>query len=350
MIGEAPMFGVDVETARNLNSGLVRPEETEFTVDPEMAGYIQEYLDEVRALLFGGATLFTEQRVRLKGLADDVYGTADAVVISGDGKSIDVFDFKYGAGVFVPLEGNPQLLIYGLAAVLTHDLTNVETLTLHIVQPRHSRGGHHWQELPVSDVYTWFHDVLAPAIVRTKAPDPQLHAGDHCRFCDASSTCPELRSVALAKTRHLFDDGVLDEPLSPPPSPADMSGMDLAAALTAFPLIEMWMKAVREHANTLIRGGAEIPGYKLVRTVGNRKWTDESDVEMVLDAFLPEGASIYAPRKLVSPAQAEKLLAKGDRDIVTKLAHKPDTGTALMPSSDARPSIVSTVDVFDNLP
>ena len=90
-----------------------------FTCDEDMAGYVQEYLDEVRALLIDGATLMVEERVSLEGLIDDCHGTADAIVLSGDGKELDVFDFKYGAGIFVGADDNPQLRIYGLGALLT---------------------------------------------------------------------------------------------------------------------------------------------------------------------------------------------------------------------------------------
>jgi len=323
----------------------------------EMAGYVQEYLDEVRAYMFGGASLFVEQRVDVCESVGEVYGTADAIVLSGDGKSLDVFDFKYGAGVFVGVEDNPQLWVYGLGALETlprkdgeesNRCDDVEVVTVHIVQPRHHQGGHHWQDIPVGKLRAWGEKTLRDAVDATSIASAPLVAGEHCRWCLAKPTCPQLRRAALEHTRHLFEDEDLAVPAKTPPAPESLTPEQIAAALAAFPVIEQWLKAVREHAYDLASAGAIPPGYKLVGKRSIRQWKDEAATVLALEAFLPAGSAIYAPLKVLSPAQAEKLLPKGEREIIAQLTHKPKSGTTLVPASDKRPA-VTPGDVFGEL-
>jgi hypothetical protein len=62
-------------------------------------------------------------------------GTADAVIVAGS--RLHVIDLKYGRGVRVDAERNPQLILYALAALDTLDpLGEVTDVMLTIHQPR----------------------------------------------------------------------------------------------------------------------------------------------------------------------------------------------------------------------
>ena len=312
---------------------------TEFEVDPEMVVHLQTYLDAVEHALMEtpGADLMVERKVFLVGLRDDIGGTADAIVHTPKTNTLDIFDLKYGQGVLVDVVNNSQLRTYGLASLLSfpkfRDVTHVN---MHIVQPRHHLGGHTIEEMTVEELVAWGNEVIKPGAERTEMENAPLHAGDWCRFCDAKPQCPELRDMSLERTQELFQDMETLLPAKTPPKPELLSNKEIGVALKAFPIIEQWMKAVREHAYKLANSGKEIPGQKLVQKTGYRKWDNELEAQDALEMLLPEGESPFAPSKLVTPAQAEKLLPKARRGIVKVLAHTPKTGTVLVSDSDKR--------------
>lgn len=129
----------------------------------------------------------------------------------------------------------------------------------------------------------------------------------------------------------------------------------IADALAKVDMIEDWCKAVRERAAALLRDGHHVPGHKLVRgKKGNRAWKDETEVAALL---APLGDAAYAPRVVVSPAQAEKLLkkdAKGvDKALLFSDTHvsQSEGGLHVAPESDPRPAVVvgQVADEFSNL-
>ena len=79
--------------------------------------------------------LLVEQRVDFSTWVPDAFGTADAIVC-GNG-CLSIIDFKYGSGVEVSAEGNPQMSCYALGALdLLDDLYSIQTISMTIFQPR----------------------------------------------------------------------------------------------------------------------------------------------------------------------------------------------------------------------
>lgn len=318
------------------------------TVDDEFADFVQVYLDDVRSVI--AERSWCETRVSLAGITDDVWGSLDYAALEREAPVLHVWDFKFGAGVFVPVQDNPQVMIYGLGALLTFpdELRYVEKVVFHVVQPRHHLGRHNAPvEMSVAALRAWGEVFLRDAVVETKKPDAPLVAGEHCRFCRARFHCRELRRQSLQRVQHLFDDESLAVPRAFPPPVQGLTPTELAVALRAFPVIEQWMDALRKHAYNLAAGGTVVPGFKLVHKEGRRKWTDEGAAALALEAFLPSGKSPWTTPKLVSPAEAERRLPTAAHGIVEALVTKPVTGSDLVPESDARPAI-NRADVFDD--
>ena len=77
------------------------------------------------------ALLLIEQRLDFSRWVPGGFGTGDAVIV-GDGR-LHIIDLKYGKGVPVSAENNPQLKLYALGAVEAYDmLDDVDEIQVHI--------------------------------------------------------------------------------------------------------------------------------------------------------------------------------------------------------------------------
>lgn len=305
-----------------------------FTIDAEegMLDNVMVYVDHVRGL---GGTLHVEERVKV---TDNLWGTADAVVWQPSDKHLHIVDLKYGAGVPVEVIGNLQLKIYALATLLTFEYP-AEKVTATIVQPRcpHSDGPVRSVTYDVVDLVD-FHADLVDAIeqvenatshsgqVSVRWQEDYLTPSDKgCRWCLASPICPKLKGMAQTAAKTVFAKG----------SPYDPA--ELAATLDTLPLLEGWIKNVREFAYEEAERGTAIPDWKLVEKRATRKWRDEQAAVDALSQYL--GYDDVFEKKLITPAAAEKNLSKEHRAILDELCVKESSGHTLVHSSDKRQAI-----------
>jgi hypothetical protein len=169
---------------------------------------------------------------------------------------------------------------------------------------------------------------LEDVIRQTDDPDSPLVPGEkQCRFCPFAPQCPALRELATVTARQEFAPAIEYDPA------------DLQKALDLAPVLRTWANAVEDFAKDEAKAGRVVPGWKLVESLGNRKWRDESVAgEAILAAN--EDLDIYN-YKMKSPAQIEKLLGKEHKDLVAGLVTRESTGVTLVRDTDKR-STVST--------
>jgi hypothetical protein len=308
-------------------------------VDAEMADGVQVYLDAVRAELGPDDLLLVEQHFSLDRLhpPGEMFGTADAVIYKPAVRRLMVFDLKYGAGVAVEAEGNPQARYYGLGACMALADQPVTEVEIVIVQPRapHPAGPIRREVVSAFELVEWSADLLEAA-ERTLAPDAPLQPGAWCRFCPAAGICPALRERALATAQIEFGE----TPLPSPPDPASLPAEKVARLLAASDLVELWIRGLRAHAHAELEAGRSIPGWKLVPKRATRGWRDEEKAVVELQALgLPEDELIA--RKLKSPAQVEKLLGSRRKHEIADLAVAESGGATLAFQTDPRPSLLS---------
>lgn len=288
-------------------------------VDDEMLTFVGKSHDNLRALALG-RPITPEQRVDYsEGIGVEPgtgWGTSDAIVVRGD--NLLVYDFKYGRGLKVDAPGNPQLLCYASGALALYDgiAGDFKTVSVAIDQPR--LGHLSMEEYTVEELREWQRDVARPAVARTlKAreeftgfsdnedwADEFLHKPDEeCPFCPLGAYHPRMNEVTPEA------DNVAD--------PSEFGAGDylpamLSDAMARIPAIKAWIKAVEEEVSARLKEHLPVPGYKLVAgRMGNRKWSDPEHAESVLrrtNLKLDE----VAPRSLISPTTAEKLM-KADR-------------------------------------
>src|SRR5699024_6384295 len=79
--------------------------------------------------------VLVEQRLDFSEYVPDGFGTGDCVIV-GDG-TLSVIDFKYGVGIVVESEKNPQMMCYTLGALALFDgIYDIDTVSMTIFQPR----------------------------------------------------------------------------------------------------------------------------------------------------------------------------------------------------------------------
>ncbi len=256
----------------------------------DYADYIQEQIKSENAVVL------LEQRVDFSPWVPDGFGTADCIIIQG--KTMDVIDYKYGQGVAVSAEDNPQMKLYGLGALNDYGFAyDVETIRLHIYQPRLNNIS--VDEICVGKLKAWAEMVVKPTAEKAAKGEGDYNPGEHCRFCPHAGRCRELTRVC---TEHVNTHGMKA-------SVPVLASWEVAEVLKMEPLISLWLKRVKEQALTTLLDGGEIPGYKVVAGRSSRAWADELEVAEVLKS---SGYSLedITKTELLSVAAMEKAIGK----------------------------------------
>ena len=261
-----------------------------------------------------------EQSVGFGDLLPGVFGSCDLIGRIGDRAVI--LDWKFGDGVAVEADENPQLMFYAAAAMRTPSLAWVfdgaKEVECIIVQPPSIKR---W--VTSFDRLRMFERELVFAVKQSEKPDAALHAGEHCRWCAAKPICPQMTGAA---------DRALAKQVK------ELNTRELGLALAKADMLEEWIKDLRALAIQVLEKNGEVPGYKLVQKRGTRQWIDEQKAIEHLSMFLPESEVIE--RSLVSPAQAEKKLKKLKLSLGEGLVTSVSSGTTLAPVSDPRPAVL----------
>jgi len=263
----------------------------------------------------------TEVVVGFGDLLPDVFGSADIVGRIGD--TAYIVDWKFGDGVAVDVEENPQLMFYAAAAMRTpaaqwafEGATKVELV---IVQPPYVKR---WETTPRR--VQLFEKELMQAVKVAQRPDAPLAQGDWCRWCAAKAVCPIMTGAA--------DRAVVSA----------LKGVDVASVsdhLKMADQLEGWIKEVRALAMQMLEAGLPVPGYKLVPKRAMRQWMDEGKA---LDAMCELGLDVkeLTETKLLSPAQAEKVLKKHKLALPADHVVAVSSGNTLASEDDPRPAVL----------
>lgn len=330
--------------------------------DEEMVEGVQLYLDLCVELQDHGLSecrVFVEQRVSLDELVpnfpEPLFGTCDFGLYKVQQRRLVVTDFKYGQGVIVEVENNTQAMYYALGLVLLLKDQPVDTIELIICQPRgKGKGGPIRRiEITIEALLDWADKELIPGLWATEDPDALLVPGEHCLFCRAAADCKALRAYALENAMTLFDDleamPIVDVKPTPP---SKLTPEQLSQILSCTDTIQVWLRAVREHAFSLINAGVTVPNWKIVARNGHRRWVDKTPYETAaaLVYMLGVPPDEIWNQKLKSPAQIETVVKKVFRGrnpglVNTQLAASglyevPITGTTLAKTDDTRQEVL----------
>ena len=190
-----------------------------------------------------------EQRLDFSCYVPDGFGTGDCLIVAD--KLLHIIDLKYGQGVLVNAEENPQMMLYALGALRIFDcLYDIETVSMTIYQPRRENVS------KLDDLTKWANELMAYA------------------------------------------------------------------------------------QDAAVNHGKQWPGYKLVESRTNRKYTDE---DAVAAAARAAGYTDIFRKSLIPITEMEKLMGKKVfAEVLGGLVVKPQGKPTLVPASARRPAITTT--------
>jgi len=261
-----------------------------------------------------------EQTVSFGDLLPGVFGSCDLIGRIGD-RAI-VLDWKFGDGVAVEAEDNPQLLFYTAAAIRTPALEwvfkDAKEIECIIVQPPKIKR---W--ITSFDRVRQFERELVYAVKQSAKSDAPLKIGEHCRWCAAKPICPLMT-------------GAVDRAMQTQIKELDVA--QLGQMLERAAVLEDWISDLRALAMQVLESGNPVPGYKLVAKRATRQWRDEESAKAALCALLP--ITEVTETSLISPAQAEKKLKKLKLGLPDDQVISVSSGNTMAPESDPRPAVL----------
>ncbi|MGE4214123.1 MAG: DUF2800 domain-containing protein [Anaerotignaceae bacterium] len=309
--------------------------------DLEITEDMEQYTDDYRDFVIErfnlaksvtpDATLLLEQRLDYSQWAPGGFGTGDVVIIA-DG-TIEIIDLKYGKGVEVEAEDNPQLKLYALGALTAFDyLYDIKSITMTIYQPRMDNISS--CEMLVEDLLEWANTEVVPRAKKADSDTEEFCTGKHCEegFCNA-------RPICRAYAEKQLEAAVYDFKL-----PSALSVDEIADILEQAESLAKWATLIKDYAlDQAVNHGVTYPGYKIVEGRSNRAWSvDDTLVAAQLIGKGYRDDDIW-PRKLKGITAMEQLLSKKTfKDILGDLVIKPQGKPTLVPFDDKRPEINST--------
>lgn len=306
------------------------------TFDDEMASNMIGGLDVLRGLEGPGCIMIVEQAVSLdEWVGPGEIGTTDCVVIDFENGRVTALDWKYGAGVPVHPEMNDQGMLYVLGAWSSFirpmwedylsaaadregadfdpDMPWEDSIEVQIMieQPRAKGGGGTWT--------TTMGTILREGARIRKDADETLLPGaefspgeKQCKFCPAAkfNTCEARAAFLLGLAGQDFDQ--IEQSFENGDDmefPKAISPEARSQVLIHKQMIEQYLAQLHREAYHDAERGRPTPGLKLVEgRHPARAWVDAAKAEAVLKGRLGDDA--YAPREILSPAAAEKVVGK----------------------------------------
>lgn len=266
------------------------------------------------------AQLLIEQRLDFSHLVPGGFGTGDAVIIAEP--RLQIIDLKYGLGVLVEAERNPQLMLYALGALHAFEpLYDIAEVSVTIFQPRRSNVST-WT-ITTEELLAWAETEVTPKAALAAAGEGEFRSGSWCQFCKLAPTCRARAEANLELAKLEFAP------------PAELTDAEIAQVLTQIPLLTKWASDVEAYAASLaINQGKQWPGFKVVAGRSIRKYKDE---KAVAEAAKAAGYTDIFDRKLITLTAMEKLMGKKTfTDLLGDLVVKPQGKPTLVPETDKR--------------
>lgn len=308
--------------------------------DPADGLGTQQYVNYVRAL--PGRKSY-EQTYHLPHIHKYFYGKLDTVrwMVNPDTFDIalEVVDLKAGAGVFVDEVDNYQIKYYLALEIMSDpdyydDACKVRGT---IAQPFVTWADNTIRscDYTVGEIKRWVYEELIPAL--EDEDSTEFVMGDWCQFCPraAKLACPAQKAAQEEiAINACFGDAQFEQ----------ISDVELGRRYNQWENAKTYGKALSVEVHNRLMDRKTIPGAKLVLSKAERVFkdampTESGGITLSEAAAATFGDNAYAPQKLLSPAQMEKL--PGGPTFVSTWAYKPDAGYSVALEQDRRRAVVA---------
>lgn len=337
--------------------GVVEVDGFKITVNQEMVDACKVYCDFVTDQLYGvyGASLRIEERCSLTSLGVPGLdgGTSDAVIIAPEEKRMLILDFKYGSGVAVEVEDNPQLMQYGLGALLNL-VSNFDgwRVVLGIVQPRayHADGPIRLKYMSAHDLHAWSNNVLVPGAKLCHSDEvPLIPSVEGCRFCPVNN-CKARYDLTVESAMLDFSD---DTPVK---NVTELTAEQKLNVLKNIDIIRGFLKAVESQVHQEISTGSTdyVGEFKLVMgRPGNRKFDElafDPAFSPLYDYLNHEDLHVEKQKTVTEVEKSLKaaIKAKGNskesvkiaKEILKEVTVRPTASKIVVPIHDKRKEVL----------
>lgn len=264
-----------------------------------------------------------EQRLDFSCYVPQGFGTGDCIIISD--KRLHITDFKYGMGLLVEAEENPQMKLYSLGALEIYDsLYDIKEVSMTIFQPRRENVST-WT-ISVDELKDWAENELKPKAQMAINGEGDYIPGEHCTFCRAAVKCRARADEKLKLAQSEFK------------LPPLLTETEIEEILLILPDLTKWGNEIMAYAaDAAINHGKEWNGFKLVEGRSIRKFKDEDAVAEVAKA---NGYKDIFRQSLITLTEMQKLMGKKQfEELLGDLIHKPPGKPTLVQTSDKRRAI-----------
>lgn len=286
----------------------------------DYACYIMDGLEVIKNYCKDPLVLI-EQKLDFSRYVPEGFGTGDCVIVAD--KTLYIFDFKYGKGVEVESENNPQMMCYAVGALELFDsLYDIENVCMIIFQPRIENIS--VSNMNVTELYNWAENTLKPIAELAYEGKGEFKAGDHCQFCKIKATCRKRAEYNMELAKYDFEE------------PAELNDEEISSILIKSNDLVSWVSDVKEYALNQAIQGKNYPNLKLVEGRSNRKYLNEEEVAI---AVTNAGYDPYE-KKLLGITSMTNLLGRTKfNDLLGSLIYKPPGKPTLVLDSDKRPAM-----------
>lgn len=326
-IGELKLRKAFIEpmATRTYNSRLKKLQENSLYQD-EMLRHTDTYLDYISNAIHEFAFkpyVAVEKKLNYSTYVPEGFGTGDCIIIGGN--TLRVIDLKYGKGVPVSAENNPQMLLYALGAVTEYSiLYAIERVIVTIVQPRLDNISEF--EISVTDLLAWG-ESIKPVAQKAYKGEGEFLPGEHCQFCRARATC-RARTEAMLTLEEFHQ-------MTPPL----ISNEEVGQILERAKKLASWVEKLQDYALNECINGNSIPGWKAVHGRSTRTFINQDLAFEVLKANGTEEAMLYE-RKPLSITGIETLIGKKRfKELLFEYVNTPPGKPTLAPETDKREAI-----------
>lgn len=302
---------------------------------PAMLEYCEGYRDFVIECYneMGAQTIAIEQKLDFTGFVPEGHGTGDVILIGDD--AIQIIDLKYGSGVPVSAENNPQIMLYGLGALLAFEMIyDIERIIMSIYQPRLDSISHFTMHKDA--LYAWA-ESIKPIAEQAFEGEGEFNAGDHCKYCKAKALCRARAEANLDAAKYDFK------------KPEILEDEEIGEILRLAGQLKSWVSDVESFALEQVRDhGKHYDGWKLVEGRAVRVYKDQ---DSVMDTLVLAGfdKALITETNLLGITKMEKAIGKKRfAELLANLIDKPAGKPTLVPEDDNRPEINSTASAIED--